>query len=212
MNASKTNSTVTLFDLPLVKATPDNLKDYGLLVDDYNKTAIEIVTWPAQGWRAVDADTGNEGGTTDGVFQFWWQGDFLYGRNTAVSDEYLLGWSCVPEVASKDNVAPDRSQVLLYHANYHPDGGQLFFPKDNTPFVVPLALPGDGVSPEDFIAFYFDGSMGLYIHPGVWHEAVFPIAETAEFFDKQGKVHARVSCDFVKEFGVYLNTPLRAPE
>ncbi|MDH3693747.1 MAG: ureidoglycolate lyase [Gammaproteobacteria bacterium] len=212
MVTSTNNSTTTLFELPLVKATTDNLKGYGSLSDEYETTAIEIVTWPAQGWRSVDVDTGNEGGTTEGVFQFWWQGDYLYGRNTAVSDEYLLGWSCVPKAASKDNAEPDRSQVLLYHANYHPDGGQLFFPKNKTPFVVPLALPGDDVTPEDFVAFYFDGTQGLYIHPGVWHEAVFPIADSAEFLDKQGKVHARVSCDFTKEFGVYLATPLRAPE
>jgi len=212
MGTNTNNAIVKLFELPLVKATPDSLKGYGLLSDEYEKTDIEIVTWPAQGWRGVDINTGNEGGTTEGVFQFWWQGDYLYGRNTAVNDEYLLGWTCLPEAASKDNAELDRSQVLLYHANYHPDGGQLFFPKDKTPFVVPLALPGDDVTPEDFVAFYFDGSQGLYIHPGVWHEAVFPIAESAEFLDKQGKVHARISCNFVKEFGVYLATPLRVPE
>lgn len=30
-------------------------------------------------------------------------------------------------------------RVLLWHANYHPDGGQLFFPLDSTPYVVQLA-------------------------------------------------------------------------
>ena len=29
----------------------------------------------------------------------------------------------------------------------------------------------------DFKAFYFDGSRGLYIHPNIWHEGVFPIEE-----------------------------------
>jgi len=31
------------------------------------------------------------------------------------------------------------------------------------------------------------------------------------FDDRQGKVHARVSCEFVREFGKYLAVPLRAP-
>jgi hypothetical protein len=31
------------------------------------------------------------------------------------------------------------------------------------------------------------------------------------FDDRQGRVHARVSCHFVEEFGKYLSVPLRAP-
>jgi hypothetical protein len=34
------------------------------------------------------------------------------------------------------------------------------------------------------------------------------LADEARFFDRQGRVHARVSVDFVKEFGVYLAVPL----
>ena len=78
-------------------------------------------------------------------------------------------------------------------------------------FISPLALPGDDVKPESFTAFWFSGARGLYIHPGVWHEAVFPVKDSQKFFDKQGKVHARVSVDFTREFGVYLSAPLRAP-
>jgi len=58
-------------------------------------------------------------------------------------------------------------------------------------------------------AFYVEGGKGLYIHPNVWHEAVFPLAARASFYDEQGKVHARISCNIAKEFGVFLNVPLR---
>ena len=197
--------------LPLIEATPESLEGYGCLVAEPEAQEIEIVTWPAPGWRPVDSGTGNEGGTTEGNFAFWWTGDFLYGHNEAVGGEYHLGWSCAPEAASAEDQTAPRDRVLIYHANYHPDGGQLFFPLDGQPFVSPLALPGDDVRPEQFKAFYFDGTQGLYIHPGVWHEAVFPLAEEARFFDRQGKVHARISCDFAREFGCLLEVPLHRP-
>jgi ureidoglycolate hydrolase len=97
---------------------------------------------------------------------------------------------------------------MLWHANYHPDGGQLFFPLERKPFLVPLALPGDDVRPAQFVCFRFDGRRGLYIHPNIWHEGVFTLAGTQRFFDQQGAVHARVSVDFAREFGCLLEAPL----
>ena len=72
------------------------------------------------------------------------------------------------------------------------------------PFISPLALPGDNIQLNDFKAFYFNGSQGLYIHPNIWHEGVFPTKERATFRGKQGKVHARVSIDLLKEFKSYI--------
>jgi len=199
-------------DVPLVRATERSLAGYGRLVDDWRNFPIEIVIWPKPGWRDIDPGTGNEGGTTSGVFDFWWEGETMYGRNAAVaSNSYLLGWSRNPrDVKAAPAATPDRSRILLWHANYHPDGGQLFFPLDGESFVCPLALPGDDVRPEHFVAFLVDGGKGLYIHPNVWHEAVFPLSRSAQFHDVQGKVHARISCNFAQEFGVFLNVPLRA--
>ena len=82
------------------------------------------------GLAAIDPDTGDEAGTTEGIFSFWWQGEVLYGRNEAVKDGYLLGWSRDPAHASETAANPDRSRILLWHVNYHPDGGQLFYPLD----------------------------------------------------------------------------------
>lgn len=198
-------------EVPLVAATPEALRGYGLLVDDPCGFPVEIVRWPAQGWRPVDDGTGDEAGTTKGEFEVWWEAETLLGRNGAVGGEYLLGWATDPARATRAPVAASHDRVLLWHANYHPDGGQLFFPLERAPFVVPLALPGDDVRPEHFVAFYFDGTNGLYIHPNVWHEGIFPVAPRARFHDEQGRVHARVSCHLAKEFGVFLSVPLRSP-
>lgn len=201
-----------LHEIPLVEATAKTLTGYGGLVSQPEHCPIEIVRWPAQGWRHVDPDTGDQGGTTEGIFNFYWQGHTLHAHNTTVpnQNEYVLGWSCEPQYAADEPVSIARERVLLWHANYHPDGGQLFFPEQAGPFISPLALPGDDVRPEDFVAFWFSGEQGLYIHPGVWHEAVFPVNDAQRFFDKQSKVHARVSVDFSREFSRYLSAPLTA--
>jgi len=122
---------------------------------------------------------------------------------------YVLGWSTSPQLATTGSASVERNQVLLWHMNYHPDGGQLFFPLDAKPFVVPVAMPGDDFAPEKVVALWCDGSRGLYIHPNIWHEGVFPATDEQRFLDRQGRVHARVSCDIGKEFGVYLSVPLQ---
>jgi hypothetical protein len=193
--------------IPVVKATPESLTGFGELIDGPDSRPVEIVRWPAAGWRPVDRDSGDEGGTKEGIFVAEWKGDVLYGRNEAVGGHYILGYGVPPEIAD-ENHPRDPSNVMLWHANYHPDGGQLFFPLDVRPYIVPLALPGDDIRPEDFVCFWFDGSQGLYIHPNIWHEGVFPISGSQRFFDRQGAVHARVSIDFAREFDCLLNVSL----
>jgi len=198
-----------LIDVPLIEASDESVRGYGSLVDDPERVDIEIVRWPAQGWRPIDDGTGDEGGWVEGIFQGEWQGDVLYGTNDAVDGHYVLGWSVDPQQAASDRQTGPRDRVLLWHMNYHPDGGQLFFPLDKQPFVVPVAPPGDDLTPDKIIAFWCDGTRGLYIHPNIWHDGIFPVEDKQRFLDRQGKVHARVSCDIGEEFGVYLSVPLR---
>ena len=54
--------------MPIVDATPAALDGYGRLVDDPETCHIEIVRWPSLGTRPVDDGTGDQGGTTEGVF------------------------------------------------------------------------------------------------------------------------------------------------
>jgi len=196
--------------IPTVEATAQSLEGYGLLVDDPKAQKVEIVRWPAPGWRAVDIDSGDEGGTTQGTFISQWEGDVLYGKNDAVGGHYILGYNTLPEHADTTHHRPP-GRLMLWHCNYHPDGGQMFFPLEPGPFLVPLAKPGDDVKPEDFTCFWFKGGQGLYMHPGVWHEGVFSISGRRSFYDEQGAVHARISVNFATEFGCLLEMGL-APQ
>jgi hypothetical protein len=173
----KLPASLACVEMPVLEATEAALNGYGWLVDDPNDCRIEIVRWPAQGTRPVDDDTGDQGGTTEGVFVSEWRGDILYGRNEAVDGHYILAYACDPAKASTDHASPP-DRMMLWHANYHPDGGQLFFPLDRAPFYVPLALAGDDVNPGRFVCFRFDGRQGLYIHPNIWHEGVFTLRGT----------------------------------
>ena len=205
-------SSISKTEIPLIEATNKSLEGYGCLVDNFDKCEIEIVTWPKQGWRNIEEGTGNEGGTTEGPFETWWEKNILYGKNNAVEHKseydkegkYLLGYSSVPEDSKKKLITKDPKQIYIWHVNYHPDGGQLFFPENNKPFISPLALPGDDIQLNNFKAFYFQGSQGLYIHPNIWHEGVFPTKGRSTFKGKQGKVHALVSIDLLKEFKSYI--------
>ncbi|HEY0262168.1 MAG TPA: ureidoglycolate lyase [Chitinophagales bacterium] len=193
--------------IPIIKATQESVKGYGCLVDNPDEFKIEITRWRPIGWRPVDTDSGDEGGTTEGTFYSTWKGDILYGSNEAVGGKYILGYNTAPEMADDTrNVTPEK--ILLWHANYHPDGGQLFFPIDKRPFLVPVAMPGDDVKPENFICFLCDGTQGLYIHADIWHEGVFATSGSQRFLDRQGAVHARVSVDFAREFNCLLEISL----
>ena len=143
-------SSADAVEIPLIKATNETLKGYGYLIDSYENSEIEIVTWPKQGWREIDEGTGNEGGSTEGSFDAWWEGSTLYGQNNAVqhnSDyevdgKYILGHAVPPGSESiKEYSLPEH--IYIWHVNYHPDGGQLFYPSIKSPFISPLALPGE---------------------------------------------------------------------
>lgn len=193
--------------IPIVHATEESVKGYGKLVENPANFAIEITRWPAQGWRPVDIDSGDEGGTKEGTFISEWKGDLLYGKNEAVGGHYILGYAKLPKECKEDHSEIPQS-ILLWHANYHPDGGQLFFPLQDQPYLVPVALPGDDIQPENFICFLVPANKGLYIHANIWHEGVFAMKGTQRFLDKQGAVHARVSVDFAREFGCLLEIDL----
>jgi hypothetical protein len=125
---------VDLVGVPVVEGTTGALDGYGHTFDDPAEVQVEIVRWPAGGWRPVDPDTGDEGGTVEGVFDAFWDGPTLRALNSAVGGEYVLAEAAGPPVDTE----PWAGGFTIGHLNYHPDGGQLFFPLDPGAFVFPL--------------------------------------------------------------------------
>jgi ureidoglycolate lyase len=197
--------------VPSVRATPASLSGFGHVVADFLQSRVTIVTWPRLGSRPIVPGTGNEGGIVEDSFAMERRGEILHAANHAVARSYITGWFADPATASQGREAADTSRIYTHEANYHPDGGQIFWPRDGLPFVALLAKPGDGIRPEDFVAFYCNGSFGIHIDPNVWHQPMFPLAPRALFDGRQGRVHACVAVDFVNEFGCYLEVPLKAP-
>lgn len=202
---------IRIHPVPLVRATAESLVGYAKIEHSFEEAVVEIVPWPAPGWRPLVAGTGNEGGITQGDFVMKYAGEKMLAYNHAVDGYYVTGWFADPASANESAQQVDRTRIFVREANYHPDGSQVFYPRDRQPFVALLALPGDDVRPEDFVAFYCDGSFGINLLPSVWHQPVFPLADQVVFDDKQGKVHACIAVDFVVEFSCYLSVPLMAP-
>jgi ureidoglycolate lyase/seryl-tRNA synthetase len=197
-----------IVEVPLRPVTPETFEGYGRIVRNFAEAPVDILPWPAQGWRKLDPGTGTGGGLTAGTFKMRWKGDVIYAENHAVGGSYVTGWTCPPDRASEERRTVPRTRVLTHEANYHPDGGQIFFPRNRVPFVALLAKATDDVTPENFVAFHCPGDFGIHVNAGVWHQPVYPLADEAEFDDRQGAVHACVSVDFVKEFGCLLSVPL----
>src|ERR1700676_3019605 len=130
-------------ETPIVLATDASLEGFGRLVDDPKTFPIEIVRLTAQGWRPIDLNSGDQGGVTEGLFEFCWKGETLYARNNAVGDSFLFGWCNCAEEAATGACVRLRERALIWRATSHPDGGLLFYPLREPSFVIPLAPPGD---------------------------------------------------------------------
>ena len=190
------------YDVPVRKATEFTLRGLGQLVQNYDEATVTQVQWPPRGTRSVCSGTGL-GGVTEGEFSFWWEGDMLLAKNAAVGGSYKV---------CRSETIPDGLSTIRYaytrEANYHPDGGQIIYPNEKVPFYLLLAPEGDDVTPKSFKAFYFDGTCGFQIAPGVWHQPAIPVRDTT-FRNKQGSIHACVAYDSKDEHNMLLRVNIR---
>ncbi len=76
-----------------------------------------------------------------------------------------------------------------------------------------LNVKGDDITPDDMCSFYVPAGLGIYMHPGTWHNGIYVSNKytPARFMTRQGRVHARVSVSWAEEFGSLLRVPLTLP-
>ena len=191
--------------VPLWPLSPETAAGFGTPITSIDEAEIEQHRWQATGHRPVTS--GGYGQTVEGHFDIFWQGEMLYSHNNAVGRDDLLGWCVPPENAREDREPDARTRLLVDEVNYHDDGGQAFI-APGVPTVFLIALPGDNVTPEDFVALSSDGTYGLNMHPGVWHTAPIPLTSRATFDNKQGSIHATVALMAREEWALLLEVPL----
>jgi ureidoglycolate lyase len=91
-------------------------------------------------------------------------------------------------------VSFDRREPVIHWMEYHSKHTQTFIPLSGRPFVMVLGKPTrrrpdgslDASWPDlpdlaNVRAFYFDGSCGICMHVGTWHEVPFPIHDGTHF-------------------------------
>ena len=197
-------------DLPVVDVRDARVAALAEVVTgDPHEFPVPVEPWPVLGNRVLDPGTGVGGGVAEGMFRSWWQGGQLWATNEAIGGRYVIGLATPPEDLESWLLAgSEPEQVLLWHLNYHPDGGQLFASVDGKPFLVPAVPAGPDPDLSKAVAIRSDGSVGICLRPGVWHDGVYPESGDGEFLTRQGAVHARVSASLATEFGCLLRVPL----
>ena len=196
--------------MPVVEATNAALEGYGALVEDPKTCDDERSSAGARkGWRPVDADTGDEGGTTEGIFVSEWRGDILYGRNEAVGGHYILAYA--GGTFARRRYAPARTRRHAAMARQLPPGRRpaLLPARSESRFSFRSRCPATTFNRKSSSASASTARHGLYIHPDIWHEGVFTCAGAQRFFDQQGAAHARLGGFRAREFGCLLEAPLR---
>ena len=91
-------------------------------------------------------------------------------------------------------VSFDRREPLIRWMEYHSKHTQTFIPLSGRPFIMVLGKPtrrrpdrsldpsqADLPDLANVRAFYFDGSCGVCMHVGTWHEVPFPILDGTHF-------------------------------
>ena len=182
--------------VPVLKADPENFAEYGNFVQNFDQEVVEIVPWNVSGSRKLMPGTGCGGTVIEDKFEFWIDDDkFTRAHNLAVGcDPYITG-------------LVSGGSIFTREANYHPDGGQVFYPTEEIPFYLLLAKKGDDIKATDFVCFYFNGECGCQIKPGIWHQPPYLVEKTT-FRGKQGAVHACIGYDSVDEEGLLLEIEL----
>tara|TARA_B100001094_G_C18186434_1_gene804095 strand:- start:222 stop:914 length:693 start_codon:yes stop_codon:yes gene_type:complete len=213
-NYSKFENTIPnyikIYDIPIVIANSNNIKDYGRFVNDFENEQVINIPWTREKklifkngeyryTRELDKNSGKEALPTHGIFKSYYDDNYFYSENTSVDNgKYIIG---VKPKNEKNNY------FYTSEMNYHDCGGQVIMNKNKEPFLLLLSKADDFIKPEDSILFYFDGTLGFQIYPKIWHQPMYPLTiknKNIIAYNKQCSVHSSCTVNFVQEFNTIL--------
>lgn len=193
------------YEVPLKKPNSKNLQGLGVVFTEFENAKIELCKWPTSGKRPL-ISKGGYGTVLEEEFRVYWQGATVLSAGHQNARGGVTGKIVSdPETNSK--------YVLVNWLSAHLDAGEAFISKNGEPGIFLFAPPKEDVKPEDFVAFYSDGSSGISIHPGVWHTTPISLCEKEVVYKrKQGSIYATIDCVLTKEHNTWLKIPLSQPQ
>lgn len=108
------------------------------------------------------------------------------GAGRAVADYRATLWKPADFASDADTtlstVRLNKRPFTIRWLERHFKHTQVFLPLNGKPFVVALAPPGSGDMPDmsDVRAFRFNGSQGICMKVGTWHEFPFPLKDDTQ--------------------------------
>lgn len=115
-----TSDRVPFVDIPYVRADEYSVQGYGRFIKNESDVQVRMVQWPSNKRPVVG---GMSGGTIFGDFVCRWVNNEVIVINNAVSNKYPKGWR------------DDHGNIFTQGADYHPDGEQIFLPRDMVNFL-----------------------------------------------------------------------------
>ncbi|MEA2778666.1 MAG: ureidoglycolate lyase [Rhodospirillaceae bacterium] len=76
---------------------------------------------------------------------------------------------------------PVKPPLMLRLMERHPLSSQAFIPLSETPFLVVVAPPGEGIRSEDIRAFRSNGRQGINYRAGTWHHPLLALDRVSDF-------------------------------
>ncbi len=196
---------INYHDVPLKKLTPANIAGFGTIFTDLESVELELCQWPTTGKRSLIPGSGYGSVITE-EFQVYWRGTTIL----SAGHQNARGGATAKVLSEPES---NSKYALVHWLSSHLDAGEAFIPKNGEPGIFLVAPPKDDVTPEDFVAFYCDGSCGISIHPGVWHTAPLSLsAQKVVYQRKQGSIYATIDCFLIKEHKTWLKIPLCQPQ
>lgn len=178
-----------LYQCPVVPATADALREYGVLIDHFEDL-------PEHSGEDKDSC----------VYNFWWKGNLFYHENETTGRVLHTGTSML---GGSDDTLLSRENVHIWEVFSLENAHQLFYPLRGEDYILPLGGVGKDAHPENFTAFYVSGGRGVYLHPSIWCNGIIPLTERASFYHQINGTTVYSSKNFSKELNSLLTVPLQ---